>query len=247
MRLADVRHTAHRLPLRHGVHRVEWSHPWPHSSRLDAPCPRAGTPVGRPDRAASVRTAPRVCGTRRCGVSCTDAPPTLPPQDAARRRPAQPFVYPVQFRQQPDVRRRVARGNLVPPVRLPLHLPAVQIAPDQSRQLRRAQPRHLLFLPLKLLRYQQPLDPGLAFPLALPRQTRSRGWSPETPGSSLGLDSRHSPCVLAYASMPTPPSPLSCSPCIGQFCICPSCFEMLFLKIVCASNCVNDQLRQERG
>jgi hypothetical protein len=169
MLLADPAHAAYHLPLRHRIHGIDVIHPL-HSvpialmHRVDAQKARPFQRIGLapfPDRGrARARRLP--LGGQ---FAVAHAPPQivqmrhrdsrqprilgfaelflLPFQNVHRRRPAQPMVRPIQFRQQRDVLAAVLARKPPPPVRRRDHHSPGPVLPDQPRHLRQAQSGYL--------------------------------------------------------------------------------------------------------
>ena len=265
--LADLADATDYLPLRHRVDGVDVVHPFllapvalvnrvhPQEARTDRAAPAGAARRSRPHWDGSIRTPPPPSGTPRCAASCTSATRKSPPggRTSGRRnrhtRASESVVSPA---------RSAARARDPPPPAAPrpsagtwwrtaaagtpsLRPPRSRIRPDQTRDLRQAQPRHLAqvgadrpsLLPLQtriLLMHQHPLHPAVYFGTALSSKLDPLAGLQKLPdlrmAQTLGIphSDLHSPAdrlpntshfqdhlVLESISV-------SGSSCIGQFC-----------------------------
>src|ERR1035438_6915559 len=166
--LADLAGAAHDLPLSHRVDGIDVVHalgpiPVPLMHRIDAQEPRPSLRVRLAPLAYRYRARSRrfehgspfaiPCALAQV-VQVRYRDPGHPPelllaelqvlalQNPPHRRSVQPFVRAIHFRQKCDVCIGVVAGELVPVIEPLLHAPAVQVRPDQPRDLCRAQSRH---------------------------------------------------------------------------------------------------------
>ena len=243
---ADFGSAPDHLPLRQRIHGVDVIHPFlafPSSlvHRIYSQVARFAPWVGPPPLADRNWTRPRRLVYPRHSPVSRAAPYVVQmryrdlrqatefpvaefamrsPQNASRRRPAQPLVRAVHLRQQRDVVGSVLDSETLPPIDSCFHFPGLRMRSNQSRDLRHAQPGDLaqvrsnrsffLLSPLLIfLADEHLLDPAVNFRSALPAE-----FDPRTALQEL-VDLRI--CKILGVPHSDVHSPADCLPCSSHF------------------------------